>query len=166
LTDAGQGVAPRFSDDRQWWWTGTQWVPASQAPAQTPSAPQGFTQSQAVALPSPKSASKAANNWKIKGGTLALEAGIVRIQRSRKVETIPVNTIVGTELSHIGAASKLGCLGCSTFFLVTIPIAILIAILPHPWVLTIQTQGDVKVVVPVGPKGRAVAIQRAILEAR
>jgi hypothetical protein len=25
-------VSPRFSDDRQWWWTGSEWVPASQAP--------------------------------------------------------------------------------------------------------------------------------------
>lgn len=24
---------PQFSADRQWWWTGSQWVPASQAPA-------------------------------------------------------------------------------------------------------------------------------------
>jgi hypothetical protein len=105
-------------------------------------------------------------NWKIRGGTLALENGVVTIRRGSKFETIPVNTIVGTELSHVGAATKLGCLGCSTFFLITIPIAILVAILPHPWVLTIQTQGGVKVVVPVGRKGRAVAIQRAIIEAR
>lgn len=28
------GVEPRFSDDRQWWWTGSEWVPASQAPIQ------------------------------------------------------------------------------------------------------------------------------------
>lgn len=28
----GQQPAPRFSDDRQWWWTGAEWLPASQAP--------------------------------------------------------------------------------------------------------------------------------------
>ncbi len=30
VTDTG--AEPRFSDDRQWWWTGSEWVPASQAP--------------------------------------------------------------------------------------------------------------------------------------
>jgi hypothetical protein len=30
MTDSG--AEPRFSDDRQWWWTGTEWVPAGQAP--------------------------------------------------------------------------------------------------------------------------------------
>jgi hypothetical protein len=32
VTDAGAG--PQFSEDRQWWWTGSEWVPASQAPVQ------------------------------------------------------------------------------------------------------------------------------------
>jgi hypothetical protein len=32
VTDAGAG--PQFSEDRQWWWTGSEWVPASQAPIQ------------------------------------------------------------------------------------------------------------------------------------
>jgi hypothetical protein len=32
VTDAGAG--PQFSGDRQWWWTGSEWVPASQAPVQ------------------------------------------------------------------------------------------------------------------------------------
>lgn len=31
MTYAGAG--PQYSPDRQWWWTGSQWVPASQAPA-------------------------------------------------------------------------------------------------------------------------------------
>ena len=35
MTDSGAGT--RFSDDRQWWWTGSAWVPASQAP--TPPGP-------------------------------------------------------------------------------------------------------------------------------
>lgn len=30
---------PLFSPDRQWWWDGVQWVPASQAPQQHPPAP-------------------------------------------------------------------------------------------------------------------------------
>ena len=32
MTQSGAG--PQFSEDRQWWWTGTEWVPASQAPVQ------------------------------------------------------------------------------------------------------------------------------------
>jgi hypothetical protein len=36
VTDTGSGLEPRFSDDRQWWWDGTQWVPASQAPVPPP----------------------------------------------------------------------------------------------------------------------------------
>jgi hypothetical protein len=32
VTDTGSGGEPRFSDDRQWWWTGAEWIPASQAP--------------------------------------------------------------------------------------------------------------------------------------
>lgn len=32
MTDTGSGGEPRFSDDRQWWWTGAEWIPASQAP--------------------------------------------------------------------------------------------------------------------------------------
>jgi Bacterial PH domain len=32
MTDSG--AEPRFSDDRQRWWTGSEWVPASQAPQQ------------------------------------------------------------------------------------------------------------------------------------
>lgn len=35
MTDSDAGT--RFSDDRQWWWTGSAWVPASQAP--TPPGP-------------------------------------------------------------------------------------------------------------------------------
>ncbi len=27
---------PQFSEDRQWWWTGLEWVPASQANAPAP----------------------------------------------------------------------------------------------------------------------------------
>jgi hypothetical protein len=26
------GAAPQFSEDREWWWTGSEWVPAAQAP--------------------------------------------------------------------------------------------------------------------------------------
>jgi hypothetical protein len=26
---------PKFSEDRQWWWDGSQWIPANQAPVQT-----------------------------------------------------------------------------------------------------------------------------------
>jgi len=37
MTDSG--AEPRFSDDRQWWWTGTEWVPASQAPEPAKMAP-------------------------------------------------------------------------------------------------------------------------------
>src|SRR5260370_1962333 len=37
MTDSG--AEPRFSDDRQWWWTGTEWVPASQAPQPAEMAP-------------------------------------------------------------------------------------------------------------------------------
>jgi putative oligomerization/nucleic acid binding protein len=33
LTDSS--TRPQFSDDRQWWWTGSEWVPASQAPQPT-----------------------------------------------------------------------------------------------------------------------------------
>src|SRR5260221_7229901 len=36
MAEGQSGQAPRFSDDRQWWWTGTEWVPASQAPEQPP----------------------------------------------------------------------------------------------------------------------------------
>jgi len=27
---------PRFSDDRQWWWNGREWVPSNQAPTPPP----------------------------------------------------------------------------------------------------------------------------------
>jgi hypothetical protein len=30
---------PRYSEDRQWWWDGSQWVPASQAPVPTAASP-------------------------------------------------------------------------------------------------------------------------------
>ena len=35
MTDPGDRSRPGFSDDRQWWWSGSEWVPASQAPAAT-----------------------------------------------------------------------------------------------------------------------------------
>src|SRR6266851_2613731 len=37
MTDSA--AAPRFSDDRQWWWTGSEWVPANQAPQPAEMAP-------------------------------------------------------------------------------------------------------------------------------
>lgn len=36
MTDTGSDREPRFSDDHQWWWDGTQWVPAGQAPIPPP----------------------------------------------------------------------------------------------------------------------------------
>jgi hypothetical protein len=33
--DEKSGPTPRFSEDRQWWWDGSQWVPANQVPVQT-----------------------------------------------------------------------------------------------------------------------------------
>lgn len=33
MSDKGEGGGPQFSADGKWWWTGTEWVPASQAPA-------------------------------------------------------------------------------------------------------------------------------------
>jgi hypothetical protein len=42
------GASPRFSDDRQWWWTGTEWIPASQAP-EPPSVPSTPTSTSAGA---------------------------------------------------------------------------------------------------------------------
>jgi hypothetical protein len=30
---------PRFSDDRQWWWNGREWVPSNQAPTPPPPPP-------------------------------------------------------------------------------------------------------------------------------
>ena len=42
MSGPGTSGEPRFSDDRQWWWNGSQWVPASQAPSQPPvAAPPG-----------------------------------------------------------------------------------------------------------------------------
>jgi hypothetical protein len=35
--NANSGPEPRFSEDRQWWWDGSHWVPANQAPLQTSS---------------------------------------------------------------------------------------------------------------------------------
>ena len=31
---SNSGAEPQFSADRQWWWTGSEWVPAAQAPIQ------------------------------------------------------------------------------------------------------------------------------------
>ncbi len=44
-------MEPRFSDDRQWWWTGSEWVPASQAPIQSQA---HLTPSQAATSTPPK----------------------------------------------------------------------------------------------------------------
>jgi hypothetical protein len=33
VTETAAGREPKFSDDGSWWWDGTQWLPASQAPA-------------------------------------------------------------------------------------------------------------------------------------
>ncbi len=35
MADSGQN-SPHFSDDGQWWWTGSQWIPASQAASAAP----------------------------------------------------------------------------------------------------------------------------------
>jgi len=32
MSDGPSGLEPRFSDDRQWYWNGTAWIPAAQAP--------------------------------------------------------------------------------------------------------------------------------------
>jgi len=32
MSESEQGTSPQFSADRQWWWTGTEWVPAADAP--------------------------------------------------------------------------------------------------------------------------------------
>ncbi len=37
MTEEGQGSQPQFSSDGKWWWTGSEWVPASQAPTPPPS---------------------------------------------------------------------------------------------------------------------------------
>ena len=39
MSEEGQGSGPHFSGDGQWWWTGSQWVPASQAPMPVPLQP-------------------------------------------------------------------------------------------------------------------------------
>jgi hypothetical protein len=39
MSDSGQSASPRFSDDKQWWWTGSEWVPANEAPNPPPQAP-------------------------------------------------------------------------------------------------------------------------------
>jgi hypothetical protein len=36
VTDTGAGREPKFSDDREWWWDGTHWLPANQAPVPPP----------------------------------------------------------------------------------------------------------------------------------
>jgi hypothetical protein len=33
LSDVIPGAKPQFSEDRQWWWTGTSWVPAASVPS-------------------------------------------------------------------------------------------------------------------------------------
>lgn len=66
MTATGSGREPRFSDDREWWWDGTQWLPASKAPVppppptQAPVAPPAPSSPASVrALPaSPKSSSR------------------------------------------------------------------------------------------------------------
>jgi hypothetical protein len=35
MSESEQGASPQFSADRQWWWTGTKWVPAAEAPNST-----------------------------------------------------------------------------------------------------------------------------------
>lgn len=35
MTDTVPIAEPQFSDDRQWWWNGAQWVPASESPSST-----------------------------------------------------------------------------------------------------------------------------------
>jgi hypothetical protein len=36
MVSGPSGLEPRFSDDRQWYWNGTAWIPASQAPVPPP----------------------------------------------------------------------------------------------------------------------------------
>jgi hypothetical protein len=63
VTDTGSGREPRFSDDRQWWWTGATWVPASQAPI-PPLASQPLGASATTLAPIPDSAPAARTGWR------------------------------------------------------------------------------------------------------
>jgi hypothetical protein len=35
LSDSTTGREPHFSEDRQWWWNGTSWVPAASVPSRS-----------------------------------------------------------------------------------------------------------------------------------
>jgi hypothetical protein len=39
MAEGPSGPGPRFSDDRQWYWNGSAWIPASQAPVPPPGPP-------------------------------------------------------------------------------------------------------------------------------
>lgn len=165
------GLEPRLSDDQQWWWTGAEWVRASQAPVPPSSPPQTLMQAAPSALPTqpvsspiPAAAPNATGTWKIKGGTLALENGSVTVRRGRKVEVIPVVTILSVEPTHIGAAAKgVAVLGTASCCLIMLPFALINMFLPHPWYLNIKTQAGVAISILVGKKRTALAIHQAIL---
>lgn len=54
MTEGNQGSEPQFSADGQWWWTGAEWVPASQVP--TPPPPPSRPSDPAAPMPSASAA--------------------------------------------------------------------------------------------------------------
>jgi hypothetical protein len=63
LTDAGPRTGPQYSDDKQWWWTGTEWVPASQAPAMPGPASPPVTPAAPPRVQSPSTTSGGFPRW-------------------------------------------------------------------------------------------------------
>jgi len=51
VAEGPSGLQPRLSDDGQWWWTGSEWVPASQTPIPPPPPPMPYIEPRRPGIP-------------------------------------------------------------------------------------------------------------------
>lgn len=100
-----------------------------------------------------------AGSWKVKGGTLTLDDGIVKVARGEKVETVPVTDLLSVETRFITP----GCLGSCLAQILTLGLIWLVPGASGSWGVELKTREGVSVSVPVGKKKDAALIQQAIL---
>jgi hypothetical protein len=97
--------------------------------------------------------------WKVRGGTLTLEDGTVRVTRGGKVETVDVADLLSVETRFITG----GCLGSCLASFLTLGLIWLVPGASGSWGVELKTRTGVLVSVPIGKKKAAILIQQAIL---